>query len=85
MSNTTYPRLRVIYIASVIRLRIGTLAYDGSLQIIRQHAGHCESIDCQECIFGLGDLSCAAHVGFHNAKQIIYTPAEMRRYVLRIL
>ena len=85
MSNTTYPRLRVIYIASVIRQRIGTPAYDGSLQLIRQQAGHCESIDCQECIFGLCDLSCAAQVGFHGTKQIIYTPAEMRRYVLRIL
>lgn len=85
MSNTTYPRLRVIYIASVIRQRIGTPAYDGSLQRILQQSGHCESIDCQECIFGLGDLSCAAHVGFHNTRHIIYSPAEMRRYVLRIL
>ena len=85
MNNTIYPRLRVIYIASVIRQRIGTPVYDGSLQLILQQTGHCESIDCQECIFGLGDLSCAAHVGFHNTRHIIYTPSEIRRYILRIL
>ena len=83
--NHTYPPLTVLYIASVVRRRIGTPDYAESLKYLRTYKGDCGEIDCSACIFMESDLACAAHVGIHGAKPVCYTPSDIRQYVLRIL
>ena len=83
--NHTYQPLRVLYIASAVRRRIGSPDYVESLQFIRTFKGDCSEIDCRNCVFAGGDRVCAAHVGMRGVELARYDPSDIRRYVLRIL
>ena len=83
--NHTYPPLTVLYIASVVRRRIGTPDYAESLKYLRTYKGDCGEIDCRNCVFAEGDRVCAAHIGMRGVELVRYTPSDIRRHVLRIL